>query len=167
MIKDPEERWSVDQLLKHPFIKTARGPGFLQPLVDEVLEAIEDAGGRDKAMGFSTIDDSKTKQSTGGYVSSGSEPDMYSTIVVRGEEEEEEEEEEDDEGGYGTLVRKNTSKSKKNGSNPAFLKHIQNSKATENEVCIHDKISIYNNYLLINIYLYLVFQDDCKGAKET
>jgi len=133
LIKDPEERWSVDQLLKHPFIKTARGPGFLQPLVDEVLEAIEDAGGRDKAMGFSTIDDSKTKQSTGGYVSSGSEPDMYSTIVVRGEEEEEEEEEEDDEGGYGTLVRKDTSKSKKNGSTPAFLKHIQNSKATENE----------------------------------
>jgi hypothetical protein len=35
----------------------AKGPSYLEPLVDEVLEAIEEAGGRDKAMGFSDEDE--------------------------------------------------------------------------------------------------------------
>uniref|UniRef100_A0A7S4IMD9 Protein kinase domain-containing protein n=1 Tax=Vannella robusta TaxID=1487602 RepID=A0A7S4IMD9_9EUKA len=130
LVKDPEERWSADELLKHPFIKKARGPGFLQPLVDETMQAIEDAGGRDKAMGYDeTNPNTLGQRSTGdNYVSSGDDSESYGTM--RRAPDTDSDDYSDDE--FGTMrPAKNAdgsvriSKSQSKDSTPAFLKHIQ------------------------------------------
>ena len=101
--------------LQHPFIKNARGPGFLQPLVDEVAQAIQDAGGRDIAMGFNETTANSKK--TGSYRSSGDDDDDdgddYGTTVRKktGKRGDSSDDEEDDEGDdYGTTVRKKPSR---------------------------------------------------------
>jgi len=141
LVKNPEERWSAVELLEHPFIKNARGPGYLQPLVDEVAQAIQDAGGRDRAMGFDEEDPEDDQSASRSYHSSGEEEDSddFSTLVMHKRNQEEDDSDDDFQG---TIVRKKndvqsddedddepsgTMKRAKPSSDPtpAFIKHIQ------------------------------------------
>eukprot|EP01097_Dermamoeba_algensis_P007595 TRINITY_DN4834_c0_g1_i1.p1 TRINITY_DN4834_c0_g1~~TRINITY_DN4834_c0_g1_i1.p1 ORF type:complete len:429 (-),score=53.48 TRINITY_DN4834_c0_g1_i1:425-1711(-) len=60
LIKNPDSRPSADELLKHPFIANAKGPSILLGLIDEALESIQTAGGRENALGLNQEDIGKT-----------------------------------------------------------------------------------------------------------
>lgn len=121
--------------LQHPFIQKAKGPSFLQDLVDETLEKIAEAGSRAAAMGLNDEDseesdsddddddDGSAKRKSKQYHSSGSDdPDDdgsgdYGTMVnlpkkaVHDSEEEvddddEDDDDDDDDEGYGTMVQR-------------------------------------------------------------
>jgi len=145
LVKNPDERWNADELLKHPFIKNARGPGFLQPLVDETLQAIEDAGGRDIAMGYDSTTSMNNQDGGSNYKSSGSDdsedgPPYGTTRFVSGAESEEDEDGDE----YGTMVRK--PKNSKDYNTPAFMKHMRKKADSSDDVCKLSTVVIFSYY---------------------
>lgn len=125
LVKDPEERWSADELLQHPFIKGARGPGYLQPLVDEVLELFAN-GNRAEALQFNTVNNTSEKEEDS-YISSGDESFNASDTLRRIPDSDEDEEDEEDEDDFSGTMRRDTNATKKHNT-PAFIKHMQNKK---------------------------------------
>lgn len=108
-------------------------------MVDETLQAIEDAGGRDKAMGYDESNPNTMSENSNSnhYLSSGEEDEeddisgtMKQKPKVVAKNDTDSEDDEDDDFGSGTMVRRpKTSKAKRNDSTtPAFMKHIQSKK---------------------------------------
>eukprot|EP01095_Lingulamoeba_sp_RSL-Kostka_P011374 TRINITY_DN42_c2_g3_i1.p1 TRINITY_DN42_c2_g3~~TRINITY_DN42_c2_g3_i1.p1 ORF type:complete len:483 (+),score=190.62 TRINITY_DN42_c2_g3_i1:227-1675(+) len=109
LIKDPTDRPTSKELLNHPFIKKAKGPAYLQDLVDETLSAIELAGSREAAMGF---EEEEEEEEDNNYHSSGSFQDdddsddgygNYGTMIKKISDEDSDSE---SYGNYDTMVRK-------------------------------------------------------------
>mmetsp|Transcript_11258 Transcript_11258/g.45785 ORF Transcript_11258/g.45785 Transcript_11258/m.45785 type:complete len:441 (-) Transcript_11258:111-1433(-) len=138
LVKDPDDRPTAEDLLRHPFITGARGPSYLQPLVDEVLEAIQAAGSMAAAMGLDEEEDEEEEEPARrpAYQSSDEDGDYdCSTMVRRGDDDG------DDDDSYGTMVRNpsmkssyvasdeeedDSARSRADYNTPAFLRNIRN-----------------------------------------
>jgi len=87
LTKDPAERPSADQLLKHSFVTKGKANlNLLSELVDEGMEAIKAAGGREAALGLNEESDSESddddKKSGSQQGSDDEESDVCGTTVI-------------------------------------------------------------------------------------
>ncbi|KAL6064718.1 non-specific serine/threonine protein kinase [Balamuthia mandrillaris] len=117
LTKDPNERPTAEELLKHPFLKSGlKNQQVLSELVDETMNAIAASGGRENALGLEEESDSDSEGGKDYYSSSDGE---------------------DDGDAYDTTVITSTLKAKELGGNdyvPPFLQYMQaNSSAAESE----------------------------------
>lgn len=135
LVKDPDNRATATELLRHPFISGARGPSFLQPLVDEVLEAVQAAGGMAAAMGLNEEEEEEEEEQVRrpAYQSSDEDGDYDCGTMVRKDDDE-------DDDSFGTMVRNASMKaeyvdsdeddlsarSREDYKTPAFLRNIRN-----------------------------------------
>jgi len=92
LTKNPDERSSTDDLLKHPFMKRAKNLHLLSELVEQTMESIATAGGREAALGLdeesedSESEDEQEESSTSNSAKVSSEEEDalndYKTTVI-------------------------------------------------------------------------------------
>lgn len=91
LIKNPEQRPTAADMLKHPFLANTKGPDVLKPLIKEAMDLIAQLGRRE-AMGIDsdseTGENGTTKRPEGSTVLRGTKTDGdgFSTTVFNSED---------------------------------------------------------------------------------
>ncbi|ELR21629.1 protein serine/threonine kinase, putative [Acanthamoeba castellanii str. Neff] len=75
LTKNATDRPTADDLLKHPFLQKAKNTSLLAHLVDETMEGIAAAGGREAALGLDDESDSESEDDESGKNTSRKDSD--------------------------------------------------------------------------------------------
>jgi len=85
LTKNPEQRPSASEIIKHAFITKAKTSVVVQPLIDEANEIIKKLG-REEAMGLVNQSDSEDEAGNSGTSKKKEGEEGFSTIVVQEEQ---------------------------------------------------------------------------------